>query len=248
MYDPVKRAIDVARLVCVGDRKKYHRFRPARFYGGIATADCIGCCLRCVFCWSWRQVTQPARYGRLYPPREVAERLVEIARKKGFQQLRISGNEPTICQEHLLGVLRNVPAEFRFILETNGILLGHDAAYASALASFPHIHVRVSLKGASEEEFCRLTGARPDAFKLQLQALENLTAAGVSVHPAVMVSFSSDENINSLRTRLARIAPRFADFEVEELVLYGDSAKRLEKAKIHYHNAYNPQNIPPEQV
>ncbi len=248
MYDPVKKAADVSRIVCDGDQKKYYRFRPARFYGGIATADCLGCCLSCVFCWSWRQVTQPARYGRFYSAREVAGRLEEIARRKGFQQLRISGNEPTICRDHLLQVLGNVPSEFRFILETNGILIGHDADYAAALAAFPRLHVRVSLKGTSEEEFCRLTGAQPDAFQLQLQALANLTAAGVSVHPAVMVSFSSEKNINTLRSRLARIAPRFADFEEEELVLYGDTAKRLQEAKINYHKAYKPQNIPQEQI
>lgn len=248
MYDPVKKAADVAHLVCDGDQKKYYRFRSARFYGGIATADCLGCCLSCLYCWSWRQVSQPARYGRFYSPREVAGRLVEIARKKGFHQLRISGNEPTIGREHLLQVLGNLPSELRFILETNGILLGHDADYAAALAVFTHLHVRVSLKGTSEEEFCRLTGAGPEAFKLQLKALENLATAGVSVHPAVMVSFSSEKNINMLRARLARIEPRFANFEAEELVLYGDTAKRLQEAKINYHIAHKPQNIPQEQL
>lgn len=248
MYDPVKKAADVARQVCDGNRRKYYRFRSARFYGGIATADCLGCCLRCAFCWAWRQVTQPTRYGRFYSPREVAERLGEIARKKRLQQLRISGNEPTICREHLLQVISHVPKEFRFILETNGILLGHDISYAADLAAFPHLHVRVSLKGASEKEFSRLTGASPEAFVLQLTALRNLLTVGVSVHPAVMVSFSSDKNIKALRKRLARIAPRFADFEVEELVFYGDTAKRLQKAKIKYHNAYEPEHVPPDQV
>ena len=49
MYDPVKHAQQAARIVCDGLRGKYHRFRPACFYGGIATADFIGCCLGCVF-------------------------------------------------------------------------------------------------------------------------------------------------------------------------------------------------------
>jgi uncharacterized Fe-S cluster-containing radical SAM superfamily protein len=38
MYDPLKRAADAAGIVCRNDRRNYHRFRPARFYGGIATA------------------------------------------------------------------------------------------------------------------------------------------------------------------------------------------------------------------
>ena len=37
-YNPVKRAEEVARVVCRDDLKRYFRFRPAKFYGGIATA------------------------------------------------------------------------------------------------------------------------------------------------------------------------------------------------------------------
>lgn len=248
MYDPVEKATAVAQTVCQGERRKYYRFRAARFYGGIATADCLGCNLHCLFCWSWRQVSRPDAYGRFYSPREVADKLVAIARKKGFDQVRISGNEPTLCREHLLKVLQHIPQDLHFILETNGILLGHDAGYAQALAVFPNLHVRVSLKGASEEEFSRLTGARPEGFALQLAALENLLEAGVSVHPAVMISFSSERNIEALRQRLAEIALALADFEVEEVVLYGDTENRLQKAGLEYRRAYQPQQIPPEQV
>jgi len=41
MDDPIKRAEELARVVTKGDLRKYYRFRPARFYGGIATADCV---------------------------------------------------------------------------------------------------------------------------------------------------------------------------------------------------------------
>ena len=37
-YNPVKRAEEVARVVCRDDLKRYFRLRPAKFYGGIATA------------------------------------------------------------------------------------------------------------------------------------------------------------------------------------------------------------------
>jgi uncharacterized Fe-S cluster-containing radical SAM superfamily protein len=47
-YDPVRKAQETAELVCGGDLRAFYRFRPARFYGGIATADCLGCCLRTV--------------------------------------------------------------------------------------------------------------------------------------------------------------------------------------------------------
>lgn len=239
-YDPVKRAVEAAAVTCRGDLRRYHRFRPARFYGGIATADCVGCCLRCIFCWSWPKVVNPERYGRLYSPQQVAGRLVSIAGKKGFHQVRISGNEPTIAREHLLEVLQLVPGNIAFILETNGILIGYDKTYADDLARYENIHVRVSLKGCNEDEFSRLTDAHPRGFGLQLQALENLSRAGVSAHPAVMASFSPPENVKALRTRLGIIDKQFENIEVEELVLYGDVENRLIRSGLKYADAYYP--------
>ncbi len=229
MYDPVATAEATQSIVCGGDRRKYYRFRPAKFYGGIATADCVGCNLRCVFCWSWNVTTRPETVGSFIEPRDVAHRLVGIAKAKGFTGLRISGNEPTLCREHLIKVLELIPHEYVFILETNGILIGQDATYARDLARFPHLHVRVSLKGTCEEEFARLTGTLPAAFGLQLKALEHLVACGVAVHPACMVSFSTEDCIRTLRARLAAIHPAFGGFEEEELILYPAVEERLRK-------------------
>ena len=233
-YDPVKRAEEAAALVCRGNLRRYYRFRPARFYGGIATADCLGCCLRCIFCWSWDKVVNPTRFGEFYSSKQVASKLDNIARKKGFFQVRISGNEPTIAREHLLGVLESIPKDLMFILETNGILIGHDKTYAHDLAKFENLYVRVSLKGCSGKEFSRLTGAEPKAFELQLQALENLAHAGVNTHPAAMVSFSSPEAISALRDRLASIDKTFENIEMEELMLYGHVEDHIRKAGIDY--------------
>lgn len=63
-YDALARAEAVAKIVCKGELRKHHRFRPARFYSGIATADCIGYSLQCIFCWSWQKVVHPERYGQ----------------------------------------------------------------------------------------------------------------------------------------------------------------------------------------
>lgn len=247
-YDPVKRAEDVAKVVCKNDLRKYRRFRPARFYGGIATADCVGCGLRCLFCWSWREIVNPGVHGHFHSPQQVAGTLTSIARKKGFRQIRISGNEPTLAREHFIKVLELVPRDLLFILETNGILIGHDKTYADDLARFENLYVRVSFKGCNEEEFSILTGSEPEGFILQLQALENLARVDVNVHPAVMVSFSPLENIEALKRRLRRIDKGFEDFEIEELVLYGDIEKRLKRTKICYATAYEPEHIPTEQV
>jgi len=68
----------------------------------IATADCVCCCLRCIFCWSWNIATRPQECGHFSSPEEVAGKLIAIAKSKKLHQLRISGNEPTICREHLV--------------------------------------------------------------------------------------------------------------------------------------------------
>lgn len=84
----------------------------------------------------------------------MARRLIQNARKKRLTKLRISGAEPMLCKEHLLGVLDQVAGKgFAFILETNGIPLGHDAGYAAELARYPGVHVRVSIKAGSPQGF-----------------------------------------------------------------------------------------------
>ena len=79
-------------------------------------------------------------------------------------------------------------------------------------------------------------------------ALENLARFNVTTHPAVMVSFSSPEDIKTLRKRLREIHEDFEDIEVEELVLYGTVEERLMGARLSYNTAYEPECIPPEQV
>ncbi len=234
--DPIALADEAVRIVGSGEKRKYYRFRPAFYYGGIATADCVGCCLRCLFCWSWRILVQPEKAGRFYSPEEVARNLTSIAREKGFYQVRISGNEPTLHRSHLLRVLELIPKEIHFILETNGILIGHDPSYAKDLSRFPHLYVRVSLKGASPEDFTHLTKAKPEGFSYQLKALEHLVEEGINCFPAVMANFSSQEEIKRLKQKLKGIRPDFEDFEEEELILYPFVLDHIQKAGLSYHN------------
>jgi uncharacterized Fe-S cluster-containing radical SAM superfamily protein len=143
--------------------------------------------------------------------------------------VRLSGNEPTLARDHLLEVLRSLPLDLEFILETNGILLGDDPSYARALTKFSNLHVRVSLKACTKEEFSRLTGAVSEAFELPLRALENLLQAGVSCHPSVMISFADGHALEYIRNRLYAIDPGLADFEAEELFTNPSIEKRLER-------------------
>lgn len=230
--DPLREAEWISKIVSRGRDRKYYRFRGAPFYGGIATADCVGCCLRCIFCWSWKVVNNPGGSGKFHSPESVAAKLTHIARKKGYSQMRISGNEPTLNREHLLGVLEALPPSYDFILETNGILLGQSRSYAADLAIFPNLHVRVSLKGCIGDDFEKLTGMAPSGFDLQIKALENLAMEGVSCHPAVMADFSTPESLKALRRRLTAIDPGFGQIEVEEMILYPHVEKRLRRLNL----------------
>lgn len=235
-FNPIELSKKMEKIVSKNLERKYYRFRPAKFYGGIATADVCGCNLRCEFCWAWNVISRPERIGKFYSPQDVANNLISIAKKYKFNQIRVSGNEPTINKQHLLNVLGILKdSSLNFILETNGILIGFDESYAKDLSKYKDfIHVRVSFKASNKEEFSKLTGALPEAFELQIGALKNLVKENVPCHPAVMISFSEPASIKNLRDRLETISPNFYDFEEETLVLYGNVKKRLDEAKINY--------------
>ena len=51
-FDPIKRANQVEKIVMDDDKRRYYRFRYAKFYGGIITCDASGCNLLCAYCWN----------------------------------------------------------------------------------------------------------------------------------------------------------------------------------------------------
>jgi len=77
MYNPIELTEKIERIVCKDKEKKYYRFRPTGFYGGIATADTVGCNLRCKFCWSTNSVWKPTNTGKFYSPEDIAESLYQ---------------------------------------------------------------------------------------------------------------------------------------------------------------------------
>ncbi len=254
-YDPVKRHLAIEKLVTrtgpEGLERKYYRIRPARWYGGIVTADCVGCGLLCRFCWvSDAVMNRPTDVGAFYTPKRVADSLISLAKRCNLDLLRLSGGEPSIGKQHLLELLENLNGKgCRFILETNGIPIAYDEDYAESLAKYNFVHVRVSLKGCSEEEFALLTGAKPEGFDLQLKALEKLVNAKVSCHPSVMASFSTQKSLQFFMERIGRISPKLAEeIEIEELILYPHVVKRLRHYKLRYSTGYAPERVPPEQV
>lgn len=233
-YDPLEVSEKVREEVVKDDQRKYYRFRSARFYGGIATADCVGCNLSCNYCWSKNPRKQPEHIGDFYSPREVMEKLVEIADRKDFPQVRVSGNEPTIGKEHLLSLMSEFEGtSLKFILETNGILLGDDPSYTEEMKDFENIHVRVSLKGTNPDQFEKLTGADKKGFELQLQSLRNLVKREIVCHVAVIEDFADKEKISNLKETLREIDPLLTrTLELEKLMLYPHVKKQLSQVGI----------------
>ena len=228
MYNPFKLSKKVENTVCKGNKRKYYRFRATRFYGGIATADAVGCNLRCKFCWSGSSVWNAKNTGEFYTPEEVADKLHSIARNKGFTKVRVSGGEPTIGRKHLVELLENTPKNLLFILETNGLLLGVSRSYVQELTRFSNLHVRVCLKGCDEEEFRLLTGAEK-GFEYQIKALEYLRDERLSFNIALV---STQKDKNRLFKRLIEMGLGCIMIEEEEIKLYPSVRKRLEREGI----------------
>ena len=249
LFDPIQKARDIEDIVTQDLKRKYYRVsRPGRWYGGIASADCCGCNLRCVFCWSDKPRENPEKYGELCTPDQVAERIIRCARDHNYKLVRISGNEPTIAKAHLLKVISLInKTKLLFILETNGTLLDED--FVQELAKFRNLHVRVSLKGTNPDEFSMLTGALPDTFDRILGNLSLLIEYKVDFNLAVMLSFSPDRNVVQLEEKLKQISSDvLKNFEEEYVFLYPHVVGRMKRAGIEPLVAYTPRGVPKKLV
>lgn len=249
LYDPRELSNDIRRIVVRGGWRKYYRTsRPGKWYGGISTADCVGCNLRCVFCWSNKPRDNPKTVGEFHSAEDIWENLSRCAEKFGYRLLRVSGNEPTLSRKHIFELLKLVDSSaYHFILETNGILI--DEEFAKLLKNFRNLRVRVSLKGTTHEEFSQLTGATPASFDLQLDALRNLVVHGVRCSAAVMLSFSPKRNFENLKARIEKISSQLsASIEEEYIFLYPHVVVRLKRAGLKPLVAFTPNGIPKELV
>lgn len=236
----------VTRLGPEGLERKYTDFYSVPVYRGIATGYAVGCCLRCVYCWSDWSRDFPEKFGHFYPSKEVAHRLFKAAEDgilysdywrrliPKVNKLRLSGCEPTIGKEHLLSVLKHVEdSRYQlFILETNGILFGADKDYVKKLAKYKSkIYVRVSFKAATPEGFTQRTGAIGEYYELPFKALKYLLDEGIFARAAAMTDprIMPEEERRILIDQLSEIDTRYRKGELEEEAMdaYDTSIKRL---------------------
>jgi uncharacterized Fe-S cluster-containing radical SAM superfamily protein len=184
-FDPIKRSGEIESLAMRGDRRLYYRFRSSGHYGGIVTADTVGCNLLCAYCWNYSKNENPTR-GEFCSADEVVLRLKKEAGRTGVRNFRISGAEPIlgeISARHLAGVLSAFPG--RFIVETNGIILGYSPDLLDLL--LPHNpYIRLTIKGDCPERFEEITGAIGTAFQFQVKAVNELRMRGETCGIAAM--------------------------------------------------------------
>ena len=248
-FDPLELAREtedkVTREGPEGLERKYTGIYSAPVYGGIATGYAVGCCLRCIYCWSNWSRDFPERFGRYYSAAEVAKALSKAAqegitspgwerfRGTKVKKLRLSGCEPTLGKQHLLSTLEYV-ANSRyplFILETNGILLGSDRDYVKKLAQFSNkLYVRVSLKAATPEGFTQRTGAIGGYYELPFTALRYLMEEGIFSRAAAMTDLKvmPREERQILIEKLCEIDSELAkDLEEEQIDAYETTLSRL---------------------
>ena len=223
-FDPIKRAQEVERVVTQGQNREYHRFRAAPYYGGIATADAVGCCFLCAYCWSYFRILRPQEDGRFYSPQMVSDNLLRIVRRKGYRLCRITGCEPILGErslEHLIAVVSRVLDENKnltFVLETNGFILGYRPDLISSL-KIPGLSIRVALKGWDEQSFEKITGVDKRYFKYPLIGLVRMLEEGMDVWPAVMWDTFGQAGLEKLKTKLMDIGAN-CDIETEQLESY----------------------------
>jgi len=234
-FDPLILNEKTEKIVVDGNKRKYVQLgRSLRFYGGTTSATEVGCNLRCKFCFSDQPVWNPKNTGKFYSPQEVFGGLAKNARRYGHKLISASASEGTIGLQHLYELLDLVEqSEFIYILETNGMNIGANAEIAKQLAKYKRLHVRVSIKGCSPEEFHTLSGAHRDAYELPFKALRHLIDAGVSCNACVMASFSDKQGIEKVKEKLSKITPGILrSLEIERIKQFPKVRARLKQHQL----------------
>jgi uncharacterized Fe-S cluster-containing radical SAM superfamily protein len=220
-FDPIERAHEIEQIVMCGDKRMYYRFRYARFYGGIVTADAIGCNLLCAYCWNYAKNENPVGKGEFYSPDQVSAKLIEISEKSHCINFRMSGCEPFLgraSKDHLFETIRIVQQQTdgRFVIETNGVILGTHPEFLDEVPA--DCKFRVAIKADTPETFEKVTGASRVGLELQLKAIQALRDHKLGCRVATMTPFADITKV--------KLHPAIST-EKESLKKYAGTAARL---------------------
>ena len=86
---------------------------------------------------------------------------------------------------------------------------------------------------SNKKEYNMLTGAISDSYELPFKALDYLIDAGVSCNACVMISFSNQKDIQTVKDKLHGLWPGLLkSLELENITLFPKVAQRLSNANL----------------
>lgn len=196
------------------------------------------CNMRCPVCFmsAGGQLADPSFDSLVERVRGIREREPEGA------ALQITGGEPTVREDLFQIVAASREAGFDVVeLNTNGIVLGQDPAYAHQLVEAGCSSIYLQFDGVTADVSDRLR--RPGVFGLKLQALENCRKAGLPVvlAPAVVrgvndsqlsriidFAMSNMDIVQGVSFQPAFVSGRF-DVDMEQRITLGDIVAMIEE-------------------
>jgi len=217
----------------------YKRFRKTRFYdttfiGGTYTGDIIGCPWTCDHCWShfgWTHDPSQAEFE--LNPTQVVDKLMKGMIRNGQQACRISGGEPSMYWDHMMGVIdvfmervagkrMTIAGEtgpdgvpMYIVFETNGSLTSleriDEVQERYGEESF-HVLLHFGIKATDPELLAALNGMAPEAAKAaherQMKALVHVASkTNLDLHVSVFDAFSDEQGVEQLRDALELARP-----------------------------------------
>lgn len=223
-FDPVERSHEIEKIVMQGNARRYYRFRYAKFYGGVITGDASGCNLLCAYCWNYYRNEDPLRAKDLgyFSPKEVVAKFKGMGKSHTCNKFRVSGSEPFLGEastKHLATIINTMQSS-RFIVESNGLMLGHDPSLIGHLVGLSNVQVRIAVKGSDPSTWSKVTGAKGKFQPYQIAAIKALRAEGLNVSVAYMDEFV-DPNLLGLGYG--------EDYDIEGLRYYKSTKARLKE-------------------
>lgn len=194
------------------------------------------CNLRCIYC-------MPEQGARFQPSANVMGddellRVVQVLAQLGFDRVRLTGGEPTVCS-NLVSIVERinlVPGIKEIAMTTNAMLL---EKYAEPLAQVGLKRVNISLDTLNAEQFAQMTRVgKLDAVWQGILAAERVGLKPIKLNAVIMRGYNDSEIANLARLTLDRpwdirfievmpIGP-IAQFQINSLVPVAEMKKRIE--------------------
>jgi cyclic pyranopterin phosphate synthase len=194
------------------------------------------CNLRCIYC-------MPEHGAQFQPSAGVMNddelvRVVGIFARLGFDRVRLTGGEPTVCPSlvPIVEHIHTIPGIREIAMTTNAMLL---EKYAEPLARAGLSRVNISLDTLDAKQFRQMTRyGRLDAVWRGILAAEKVGLTPIKLNAVIVRSYNDGEVANLARLTLDRpwdirfieVMPLglIADFQMNSLVPVAEMKQRIE--------------------